>query len=174
MKKISVIMVFVFLFVFTSASMSLSVFAEEKTEKSYSSLEELAKDYLVKVTRIDKEGVTTVTVRNIPEFTEAAHKYFPKLDDIVIARFVYKYSGKHETPEILPDESVLQLLTSEEVCVQEETLSPSKDKDNADKNITEENDSSPLKIIFSAAAGVLVVVGAVIVVMKNKKTQQSF
>ena len=90
----------------------------------------------------------------------------------MIARFVYKYSGKHETPETLPDESVLQILTSEEVCVQEEILSPSdgkKDKEKTDKNITEENNSSVLKIVFSVAAGVLVVAGAVVVVMKRKK-----
>ncbi len=172
MKKTSMLLAFVFAFTFIFASFSLVVSAEEKTEKTYSSLEELAKDYIVKVTRIDKDGVTTVTARNIPRFTEAAHRYFPDLDDIVIARFVYKYSGKHETPETLPDESVLQILTSEEVCVQEEILSPSdgkKDKEKTDKNITEENNSSVLKIVFSVAAGVLVVAGAVVVVMKRKK-----
>ena len=73
MKKLSFVfsMIFVFLFAFTSVSLIAT--AEGKTEKSYSSLEALAEDYLVKVTRIDKDGVTTVTVRHIPEFTEAAH-----------------------------------------------------------------------------------------------------
>ena len=169
MKKISVIMAFAFIFVFSFASMSLNTIAEEKTEKSYSSLEELARDYLVKVTKIDKDGVTTVTVRNIPEFTEAAHRFFPELDDIVIARFVCKYSGKHENPETLPDKSVLQLLTSEEVYVQEETLSPSDDKEITDNNSQTEKSPSPIKVIFGVAAGILVVAGAITVVMKSRK-----
>lgn len=163
MKKISVVFAFMFVFIFAFSSTSLNTFAEDKTEKSYSSLEELAKDYLVKVTRIDKKGVTTVTVRNIPEFTEAAHKYFPEIDDITIARFVYKYTGQEEKAEVLPDDKVLEILDSEEKLVQAETLVPEKDAE------AEKDTPGTVNIILGVAAGILIVAGAVIVVIKNKK-----
>ena len=47
MKKTSMLLAFVFAFTFIFASFSPVVSAEEKTEKTYSSLEELAKDYIL-------------------------------------------------------------------------------------------------------------------------------
>ena len=165
MKKACLILSLLFTFAFAFASFSSVVCAEEQTEKEYFSLEELAEDYLVKVTRIDKDGIATVELRNIPQFVEKAHEVFPELDDIIIARFLYKYSDQSEKPETLPDEVVLEILTSQENTSQTEMPGAQ----NNETVSTEKESPGTTKIIFGIAIGVLIVVGAILVIKKQNK-----
>jgi len=165
MKKISLIFALIFVFLFTFTSVSLITSAEETTEKTYSSLEELAEDYITKVTKIDKKGQTTVTLRNIPAFTEAAHKYLPQIDDVEIAQFLREYSGQTETEENLPDEEILEILTGEEISASVETIVPPEDD-------TAKDNSQTLKIISEVAAGILIIAGAVVAVITKRKKEK--
>lgn len=112
--------------VLSISMMSISFMSVHAVEYN-KDLVELANEYIVKITDND-ELVPVNKYTGIQEFVEKARTYFPNLDDVSLARFIYEYTG-HGSSEDFPDDIIIEALEYIEVVVQDEYMMVTKSGD---------------------------------------------
>ncbi len=167
MKKIKAVLSMSLLLVlfFNFGFVNVLAAEEKESEKNYTTLEEIAKDYIVKVTE-SEDGVSMIKITHIKEFVSAVHKYLPEKKDIAIARFLYEYTGRGDQAYDLPEEILLEILTSEESVVQEEILSP---EGNEMRNKLFADDGNMGKFIMMVSIILLVAIVAILAIILRSK-----